>query len=145
MRLCTIVLTILVTPLLCGAGSTKVYHSKDAAGNTVFSDMPSAGAEMITVTPTNSADPVEPIPALDAPDDNAQPAQQTSTLTNSPAQGEGSEDPDYWISNGGNDLDDRENGLRDRETGRETPITERPRVNPLPGAARPANGGDGRR
>jgi hypothetical protein len=152
MRLRNIVFIIFVAPILCGAGSGKVYQSKDADGNIVFSDMPSDGAEVITVAPTNSADPVQHIPALAAPDKNAPPAQPATKLTTSEPQVE-HEDKDedeqgYWIGNDGDDLhdlNDTDNRLRDPESSRDTPIADRPRVQPLPSGTRPAPGGAGRR
>lgn len=153
MRLHSFFCVIFIAPMLCGAGSPKVYQSKDADGNTVFSDKPSDGAQVITVAPTNAADPVQHIPALAAPDKKVPAAQPATKLTTSPSHiedqdpdnDERGDDADYWISNGGNDLDGRENGLRDREPRRDTPIADRPRVQPLPSGARPAPGGAGRR
>jgi hypothetical protein len=147
MRLNNIFCIIVVAPLLCGAGSAKVYQSKDADGNVVFSDTPSDGAEVITVAPTNTADPVQPIPALAAPDENAPEAQPATKLTTSPADvgGTGEDEPEYWFGNDGDDVDGRDNGLRDREPGPEHPLADRPRVQPLPSGVRPAPGGAGRR
>ena len=148
MRLHGIFFILVVAPILCGAGSPKVYQSRDADGNVVFSDMPSDGAEVITVTPTNTADPVQHIPALAAPDKQAPPALPVTKLTTSPADvgGTGEGEPEYWIGSDEDDLEGRDNGLSDRGPGPETPIADRPRVQPLPGGVRPAApGGAARR
>lgn len=148
MRLHGIFCVIFIAPILCGADSPKVYQSKDANGNVIFSDMPSDGAEVISVTPTNTADPVQHIPALAAPDKQVPPAQPATKLTTSPADGGGTgeDEPEYFYGNDEDDLEDRDNGLRDRGPGPEQPIADRPRVQPLPGGVRPAApGGAGRR
>jgi hypothetical protein len=151
MRFHGIFVILCVAPILCGAGGANVYQSKDADGNIVFSDKPSDGAQVITVAPTNTADPVQHIPALAAPDKKVPSAQPVTKLTTSPTIVEnggedgGADDEDYWIGNDGDDLQDRDNGLRDREPMRDTPIANRPQVQPLPSGARPASGGAGRR
>jgi hypothetical protein len=148
MRLHRILCLVFVAPMLCGAGSPTVYQSKDADGNTVFSDMPSDGAEAIKVAPTNSSDPVQHIPALAAPDKKvpaAQPAIKLTTTSTSVEdkvedRGEQDDDANYWIDNDANDREDSDNRLRDRETLRNTSIADRPQVQPLPSGARPAPG-----
>lgn len=151
MRLHSIFCIIFLAPLPCVAGSPTVYQSKDANGNIVFSDKPSDGAEVITVAPTNAADPVQHIPALAAPDKKVPPAQPVTKLTTSPTSVEhesedgGADDADYWIGNDGDDLERRENGLRDREPMRDRPLADRPQVQPLPSGARQAPGGAARR
>jgi hypothetical protein len=153
MRLLSVFCMIFLAPILCGAGSPKVYQSRDANGNIVFSDKPSDGAEVITVAPTNAADPVQHIPALAAPDKKVPPAQPATQLTTSTSidendserEDDGADDADYWIGNDGDDLEGRENGLRDREPERDRPIADRPQVQPLPSGARPAPGGAARR
>jgi hypothetical protein len=126
-----------------------VYQSKGADGNIVFSDKPSNGAEVITVAPTNTADPVQHIPALAAPDKKVPPAQPVTKLTASPLhvedKDERDDDADYWIGDNENNTQDRDNGLRDREPMRDTPIAERPRAQQLPSGTRPAPGGAARR
>lgn len=142
MRLLTILLLTLITPLLSGAG--KVYQSTDAEGNTVFSDMPSAGAKAITVAPANSADPVQDIPALAAPEER-EATPQTVRYTDEPNTDEAFEDDsDYWVTNNV-DRDDIEEARRERERRRDAPITDRPRVQPLPAVVRPAAVDGGRR
>ncbi|MBK6512025.1 MAG: DUF4124 domain-containing protein [Haliea sp.] len=149
MRLHGIFCILFVAPILCGAGSPQVYQSKDADGNVVFSDKPSDGAEVITVTPTNTADPVQHIPALAAPDKQVDPAPPATKLTTTPSRSEeedaAGDDTQYWIGNDEDDLEDRDNGLRDRGPGPERPIADRPRVQPLPSGVRPAPGGAARR
>jgi hypothetical protein len=148
MRLRLIFCMIVVAPILCGAGSPKVYQSKDADGNVVFSDTPSDGAEVITVAPTNSSDPVQHIPALAAPDKQVPPAPPATKLTTSPSAIEdaGEDEPEYWIGNDEDDLEGRDNGLRDRGPGPEHPLADRPRVQPLPSGVLPAApGGAARR
>ena len=48
MKGCKLLLPSLVVLFLCGAGG-QVYQSKDAQGNTVYSDKPTQGAEAIKV------------------------------------------------------------------------------------------------
>ena len=48
--------------------SAQVYKSTDADGNTVFSDTPTAGSQVIQIPPTNVGDPVklpEPAPVTE--------------------------------------------------------------------------------
>lgn len=149
MRLHSIFCIVFVVPLLCGAGSAKVYQSKDADGNIVFSDMPSDGAEVITVAPTNSSEPVQHIPALAAPDKKVPAAQPATQLNTTPAlieeENAQEDDAEYWINNGEDDVDGRDAGLRDRESERDTTPGDRPQVQPLPSGVRPAGEGAGRR
>ncbi len=62
MRIFRCCLACLLGLALAGTASAQVYESKDAQGNPVFSDKPSAGAEEVKVPPTNSADPVADAP-----------------------------------------------------------------------------------
>ena len=100
--------------------------------------------------PTSSAW-AAPIPALAAPDKNAPPAQPVTKLTTSPSVVEdesdvgGEDDAEYWIGNDVDEQDERDNTVRDREPLRNTPIADRPQVQPLPSGVRPAAGGAGRR
>lgn len=147
MRLHGIFCILFVAPILCGADSPKVYQSKDADGNIVFSDKPSDGAEVITVKPTNTADPVQHIPALATPDKQVDPTPPATKLTTTPANvgSTGEDEPEYWIGDDDDDLQDTDNRLRDRRPGPENPIADRPRVQPLPSGVRPAPGGATRR
>jgi hypothetical protein len=74
------VLNILLSSILALAmgnpASAEIYESKDAQGNTVFSDKPSPGAQEIAVPQTNAADPVAETPRP-APRQNS-PATQRS-------------------------------------------------------------------
>lgn len=149
MRMRGILCMMFIAPILCGAGSPTVYQSRDADGNVVFSDKPSDGAEAITVTPTNTADPVQHIPALAAPDKQVPPAAPATKVTTTPSLAEEEEaagdETQYWIGDDGDDLQARDNGLRDRGPGPGHPIADRPRAQPLPSGVRPAPRGAGQR
>lgn len=58
MRITTLILSGLLGATLICAAHADIYQSKDAQGNTVFSDQPSQGAHEVKVRKTNSADPV---------------------------------------------------------------------------------------
>jgi hypothetical protein len=138
-----IFLLFLVAPTLSAAGSGQVYQSKDAQGNTVFSDMPSEGAQTIKVAPTNTADPVEDIPALATPEETEPKAQPSAKTKNSPAREEVEDETDYWVGDEPG-LDDVDNIRRRRDPGKNEPGVDRPRAVQLPAATRPAGVG-GRR
>jgi len=57
-RISKILLPCMIGVALSATANAEIYESKDAQGNTVFSDMPSQGAAEVKVPPTNSADPV---------------------------------------------------------------------------------------
>ena len=62
MRATTVVLSAMLAMATGSPIHAEVYQSKDAQGNTVFSDQPSPGAQEIAVPTTNSADPVAETP-----------------------------------------------------------------------------------
>jgi len=138
--------------LVLGANaSAQVYQSKDAQGNTVFSDMPSAGAEVVKVPPTNSADPVADAP--ERPQPAAAPAKPRAKAgTNTGQRASGADDDDeYPYYYGGADVDSeearerREEARERREESATKPAGERPPgATTLPAAPRRAAGG-GRR
>jgi len=131
------------------AASAQIYESKDAQGNTVFSDKPSAGAEVVKVAPTNSADPVEE--AAERPQPAKSPAAPGRSSGSSTAPGQREEDDYEPIYYGGGAVNNEEAQQRQeeakerREEGAGKPDREPPaRVETLPAARRPAVGG-GRR
>src|SRR5262245_34543064 len=96
---------------LSGAASAEIYETKDAEGNTVFSDIPSQGAEKIKLPKTNSADPPVDIPSLDPPEAASEKPQQRPATTADRQDDE--DDDDYLIY--GHDGDYDADDLRDRE------------------------------
>lgn len=116
--------------LLASATSAQIYESKDAEGNTVFSDQPSAGSEVIKVPETNLAEPVEDIPR---PESASQPEQPREASQNSrgPAVAGEQEGEDY-IYYGDNDND---NQARERRQ----EVRERNNEGGLPGGEPPAH------
>jgi hypothetical protein len=132
---------------LSSAASAEVYQSKDAQGNTVFSDTPSQGAEAVKVSPTNSADPVAIPPR--PPESEEKPAKPRKRTGNTADSG-GVElaDDDYLYYGDDYELDDVDERIRRehrRDNGETRPITDRPRVEPYQNTSRPAGGGRGRR
>jgi Domain of unknown function (DUF4124) len=130
--------------------SSQVYESKDDQGNTVFSDRPTEGAEVVKVPATNSADPVAEIPR---PAQSAATPDASRRNTASPAgatQRQADEDDEYIYYGGGafnNDAaEQRREELQDRrEEGADKPGREPPQVEPHRNVPRPAAGGGGRR
>ena len=118
MHIAKVCLTCIAGLALSGAASAEIYESKDAQGNAVFTDRPSQGAEQIKVPPTNSADPVQDIPALDPPAETASAPKRVSTRTD----GEERQDPedDYYYYGGADDenADTRRERRHDRDLGR---------------------------
>ncbi len=131
---------------LSSAASAEVYESKDADGNTVFSDRPSQGAEEIKVPPTNSADPVAITPSPPAsPETPAKPQKRSAR----PA-GAGNEETDddylyYGDDYDRDDIDDATRRERRRVDDVAKPKSDRPVVTPQRNVSRPAGGGGGRR
>ena len=146
MRVSTLFLFCILATALSGPASAEVYESKDAQGNTVFSDMPSQGAAEVKVPPTNSADPVAitPRPAP-SPETPAKPRKSPAN----PAGSERKETDDDYLYYGGDydrdEIDDQNRREKRRDDGEARPITERPRVEPHRNVSRPAGGGGGRR
>lgn len=149
MRIFKYCLACMLGLALGAAASAQVYQSKDAQGNTVFSDMPSAGAEVVKVPPTNSADPVADAP--ERPQPAAAPAKPRANGATNPGQravGEDDDDDEYPYYYGGADVDSeeaqerREEARERREEGAVRPDGERqPRVETLPAAPRRPPGG----
>lgn len=141
---------------LGGTASAQVYESKDAQGNPVFSDKPSAGAEEVKVPPTNSADPVADAP--ERPQPAAAPRPGTGGAAPGPRANDKDDDDDPYFYYGGADVDKeearerreeakerREEARERREEGADRPDGERPpRAETLPAAPHRAAGG-GRR
>lgn len=132
---------------LAGPAGAEVYQSKDAQGNTVFSDRPSAGAEAVEVSPTNSADPVVERPRpTPTPDTSAIPRKKSAKSGNPDEQ---QTDDDYFYYGDDYDyenIDDRVRREKRRDAAEERPPrTDRPVVTPHRKVSRPASGGAGRR
>ncbi len=151
MRIFKFCLACMLGLALGGGASAQVYQSKDAEGNTVFSDKPSAGAEVVKVPPTNSADPVADAP--ERPQPTPAPAKPRAKAGTSPGKGASGVDDDdeYPYYYGGTQVDSkeaqerREEARERREEGATKPAGERsPRAETLPAAPRRAAGG-GRR
>jgi hypothetical protein len=127
--------------------SAEIYESKDAQGNTVFSDKPSPGAQEIAVPPTNSADPVVESP-------RPPPRQKAPVSQRTPASPKSVEDPysdDSIYDDDGYDNDDLyERRALKRRRGEDDvaqPKRDRPPVKPEHhrSAPRKLGGGTGRR
>lgn len=135
---------------LGNTASGQIYESKDAEGNTVFSDRPSQGSKVIEVTPTNSADPVAEIPRP-PPSAPADTPRQGATRPAGSTQQPTDNGDDYIYYGGGTvnkeEAQERlEEAKRLREEGAENPGREPPaRVEPYAKPARPAAGGGGGR
>lgn len=145
-RISKILLPCMIGVALSATASAEIYESKDAQGNTVFSDMPSQGAAEVKVPPTNSADPVAITPRPPPPPET--PAKPRKSSAN-PVGSEHEEwDDDYRYYGDAYDrdeIDDQNRREKRRDDGEARPITERPRVEPHRNTSRPAGGGGGRR
>ncbi len=136
MRLSKVLLNCIIGLAFSSTASAEIYQSKDAQGNTVFSDIPSQGAEAVKLPTTNSA---EPVVATPRPADAAEPPapRKVSAKPTKPVKRaqdmDDNYDDDYYYGNGSNDNDAQPN--RDR------PV----KVQPLPSGPRRAAGGGGRR
>jgi len=152
-KLSSLLVSVTFGLAMAGTAHAQVYESKDAQGNTVFSDQPTAGAEVIKVPPTNSAEAVEVAPRPAQParaaDTGAQPAARPA-----PAGGAQRVQDDDYIYYGGGAVNNEEAEQRREEfkerreegadkPGRESPPQVEPHRNTP--AARPAVGGGGRR
>jgi Domain of unknown function (DUF4124) len=73
MKPSTVFLAWVIGLALSSAVSADIYESVDAEGNPVFTDTPSAGAEIIDLPQTNTADPAPDI-APPPERDDARPA-----------------------------------------------------------------------
>lgn len=149
MRVLKSIFFCILVVALSGPAGAEVYESKDADGNTVFSDMPSQGAEAIKVPQTNSADPVAITPRPPASDDTAVRTKKSSNRSAGAGSEERDDDDPYYYYGGDYDRDDiDEQTRRERrrdDDGAVQPIGDRPVVTPHRGATRPAGGGGGRR
>jgi hypothetical protein len=144
-RVSTLFLFYILVAALSGPASAEVYESKDAQGNTVFSDMPSQGAAEVKVPPTNSADPVAITPR--PPPSPETPAKPRKSPANPAGSQDEERDDDYLYYGGDYDrdeIDDQTRRERRRDDDEARPKTERPRVEPHRNVSRPAGGG-GRR
>lgn len=145
-RISKILLPCMIGVALSATASAEIYESKDAQGNTVFSDMPSQGAAEVKVPPTNSADPVAVTPRT--PPSPETPAKSRKSPAN-PAGSQDEERGDDYLYYGGDydrdEIDDETRLEKRRDDGEARPITERPRVEPHRNTSRPAAGGGGRR
>jgi Domain of unknown function (DUF4124) len=142
-RISKILLPCMIGVALSATANAEIYESKDAQGNTVFSDMPSQGAAEVKVPPTNAADPVAITP---------RPPETPAKPRKSPANPAGSQDEergdDYLYYGGDYDRDeigDETRREKRRDDGEARPITDRPKVEPHRNTSRPAAGGGGRR
>lgn len=131
--------------MLCTAASAQIYESKDAQGNTVFSDKPSQGAEEVKLSPTNTAvpPPDRPTPALEVtPDPPRQRAVRHSDDDTSAddEEREDGEDDNYYYGDYGRGNDDVEERRRHRQERRE----QRPHVEPHRSGSPPGGGLRGR-
>jgi hypothetical protein len=148
-RISTILLPCMISVALSGNASAEIYQSKDAQGNTVFSDLPSQGAAEVKVPPTNAADPVAITPRPPpAPETPAKPRKPSA----GPANAEREEIDDDYLHYGGyggdnnrdDELEDRTRREERRDDNVAKPKTDRPRVDHHRNVSRPAGGG-GRR
>ncbi|MDH4041439.1 MAG: hypothetical protein OEV88_12350 [Gammaproteobacteria bacterium] len=134
---------------LGGGANAQVYESKDAQGNTVFSDKPSPGAEVVKVAPTNSADPVAESPerpqSAKTPD---QPKRNTGIAAAPDQQADDDYEPAYYggapVSNEEARQQWEEAKQRREEAGDKPGVNPPPRVETRPATPRPAMSG-GRR
>ena len=151
MHFARVLLPCLIGVIVGTTASAEIYESKDAQGNTVYSDMPSKGAEAVKVPPTNSADPLaetpRPPPSPETPKTTATPRKSTARPTSSTDR---DTDDDYLYYGGDNDYDNADDRTR-REKRRDEddiakPKKDRPaKVEPHRNVSRPAVGGGGRR
>ena len=147
MHISKVLLPCIIGVALSGAASAEIYQSKDAQGNTVYSDMPSQGAEAVKVPPTNSADPVAITPRPPSPPETPAKPKKSSGR---PASAEDEETDDDYLYYGDNynrdEIDDRtEREKRRDEDDVAKPKRDRPVVTPHGNVSRPAGGGGGRR
>jgi Domain of unknown function (DUF4124) len=131
---------------LSGAASAEVYESKDAQGNTVFSDRPSQGATEVKLPPTNAADPVAITPRpTPSPETPAKPRKSPANPAGSEHEEWDDDDIYYGGDYGRDEINDQTRQERRRDDGEARPKTERPTVAPHRNVSRPAGGGGGRR
>jgi hypothetical protein len=122
-----------VLACLSTGSQAEIYQSRDAEGNVVFSDTPTAGSEKLDVQQTNTADSVDvPPPA---------PREERTNTPPSPVADDREEDGPIIIGgdNVGEDLYEahRREERRDHLDG---PGGARPQPTPLPAKPRPAPG-----
>jgi hypothetical protein len=147
-RISKVLSSCIIGLALSASASAEIYESKDAQGNTVYSDMPSQGAAAIKVPPTNSADPVAVTPRPPAPPETPAKPRKTPARTGTAADEESDVD---WLHHGGYYNPDENGDQTRREKRRDEedtakPKRERPVVTPQRNVSRPAGGsGAGRR
>jgi hypothetical protein len=143
MRSATLLLLYFIGAMLGTTANAQIYESKDAQGNTVFSDRPSSGAEVIEVPPTNSADPVVETPRPPPSPDAADAAATRPERDRRPASGQDLQTDDDYIYYGDDERDDvvedriRREQRRDRDD-IDRPDSDRPQVDHRRDASRPA-------
>lgn len=141
MRRAKVFLPCIIAMALATAASAEIYQSKDAQGNTVYSDMPSQGAEEIKVPRTNAADPVV-APPSPPPQEQATTTQKTSAKPAKPERQEMGDDTYHYVDDDYDDLSDRRALERRRgnddvaQPKRERPVSAEPRRNVSRPAAR---------
>jgi hypothetical protein len=145
-----VLLPCIIGVALSGAASAEVYESKDAEGNTVYSDRPSQGAEEVKVAPTNSADPVAITPRPQpSPEKPAKPRKAAAKPAGSKHEDTEETDYDdlyYGDHNYDGELDDQTKREKRRDDNVAKPKREPPvKVEPHRNVSRPAGGGGGRR
>ncbi len=116
MRVSKLFLFCILAAALSGPASAEVYESKDAQGNTVFSDMPSQGAAEVKVPPTNSADPVAITPR--PPPSPETPAKPRKSPANPAGSEDEERDDDYLYYGGDYDRDEIDDETQAREATR---------------------------
>ncbi|HEY6130939.1 MAG TPA: DUF4124 domain-containing protein, partial [Halioglobus sp.] len=150
MQMSKLLLPCIIGVALGGTASAEIYQTKDAQGNTVYSDTPSQGAEAIKLPKTNSADPVveisRPEPTEAAPE-KPRPAKTAKTAKTAESDHPYDEnDDDYLIYGGSDDYDADDQAAREerREELNER-RNDRPHVEHHRNTSRPAGRGAGRR
>jgi len=147
MRISKVLLPCILGMALNTTASAEIYESKDAQGNTVFSDMPSQGAAKVKVPPTNAADPVAITPRPPpSPETPAKPRKPSA----GPASAEREEIDDDYLYYGDNyDRDEVDDDTKREKRRDEDNVAkskrEQPVVTPHRNVSRPAGGGGGGR
>jgi hypothetical protein len=148
-RISKVLWSCIIGLALSTSASAEIYKSKDAQGNTVYSDKPSNGAAAVKLPPTNSADPVAVTPRPPPPPDTPESPATHNESSDSPASSDHEEtDNDYLYYGGNNDGNDDQTRREERQDndGVADPKIDRPiRVQNLPAVSRPVVGGGGRR
>lgn len=149
MRVSKVLLACVIGLGFSATASAEIYQSKDAQGNTVYSDMPSQGAAAVKVPPTNSADPVavtpRPPPSPETPETAARPRKAAATPSSSEHEETDHDDLYYGDHNYDNAVDDQTKREKRRDDGEAKPKRDRPVATPQRNVSRPAGGGGGAR